>query len=85
MELTLEQVKVIYRDAIDAKARDGEGLDWWASVAADVLAVVSAPSIRSASDRLAWWHSEWEWVQIGDSASAAAKRIRGSAQRLMLR
>lgn len=85
MALTLEQVKEIYRDAVDPKARDGEGLDWWTSVAADVSAVVRAPSIRNAADRLSWWHSEWEWEQIGDSAPAAAKRIRCSAQRLRLR
>ena len=84
MEITLEQVKEIYRDAIGPKACDGEGLDWWASVAVDVLAVVGAPSIWSAADRLAWWHSEWEWEMIGESASEAAQRIRQSAQRLRL-
>lgn len=39
MNVTLDTAKAIYRRAIDEKARDSEGLAWWAAVAAEVAAV----------------------------------------------
>lgn len=82
MEITLEQFKQIYREAIDPTARDGEGAEWWAAVAADVRAVLLAPSLTSAAQCIRWWHSEWEWQLIGDSAREAAGRLRDVAQHL---
>lgn len=81
--MTLEQIQKVYRDAIDPNA-GGESAGWWASVAMDVLAVVDAPTVRSAASHIAWWHSDWEWSQVNDSALDAAKRLRCSAKRLRL-
>ncbi|AZG17268.1 hypothetical protein [Cupriavidus pauculus] len=80
MELTLEQIKAIYREAIDPLAKDTEGREWWESVSANVTAVVKADSVAEAASFIAWWHSDWEWTQIGDSAVQAAERLRLAAR-----
>lgn len=82
MNISLEQVKAIYRQAIDKNARDGEGADWWAAVALEVVAVIRAPRVAKAAKLISWWHSDGEWTQIGDSAIDAAKRIRDEARTL---
>lgn len=74
MNIPLDTVKTIYRRAIDAKATDGEGADWWAAVAAEVAAVIGAESVAAAATVIAWWHHDW--TQVGDTAKAAASRLR---------
>jgi hypothetical protein len=78
MNVTLDTAKAIYRRAIDEKARDSEGLDWWAAVTAEVAAVIHADSLAAAAKVIDWWHHDWS--QVGDSAKAAAKRIRHAAR-----
>lgn len=85
MELTLDQVRTIYRQAIDPKAKDAEGSDWWDSVSANVLDVTTAPTIAEAAKAIEWWRSAWEWKQFGDSAKAAARRIRQAARSIGVR
>lgn len=82
MEMTLEQVKQIYRESIDPLAKDAEGAEWWGSVAANVRGVVRAPSLSEAAGIIQWWHSGWEWSQVRHSASDAAQRVRDAAQAL---
>ncbi|RZT35446.1 hypothetical protein [Cupriavidus agavae] len=79
MEMTLEQVKQIYREAMDPLAKDAEGSDWWASVFANVTGVVRAKSLIDAAEVIQWWHSDWEWNQVADSPLEAAQRIRDAA------
>lgn len=78
VELSLDQVKQVYRCAVDATAKDAEGMDWWRSVAIEVHAVCAAPSVESAAAVIAWWHHDWS--TIGDSATAAARRIRQASR-----
>jgi hypothetical protein len=78
--MDLEQVKTVYRAAIDPTARDGEGTSWWAAVAAEVTAVVDAPDTQAAAGVIAWWHNDWRTV--GDSPARAALRIRRAAKRM---
>jgi hypothetical protein len=80
MEITFDQVKKLYRETIDPQVSDNEGSDWWASVATDVAAVINARGDKNAARVIAWWHSEFEWEQIGDTAADAAKRLRSAAQ-----
>lgn len=78
VDVSLYTVKVIYRCAIDEKASDGEGADWWAAVAAEVIAVIRAKSIPAAAGVIDWWHNDWG--QVGDTPKAAAQRIRSAAR-----
>lgn len=78
MQITLSQVKEIYRAAIDPTARDDEGENWWFAVAREVAAVVGADSVATASEVIAWWHHDWSVV--GDSPRGAAGRIRRAAR-----
>lgn len=78
--MTQAEVKAIYRSAVDARASDAEGDAWWAQVQAELLAVIDAHDLASAASVIAWWHSAWEWQAIGDTAKAAAKRIRSVAR-----
>lgn len=80
MDIALDTVKAIYRRAIDPKATDGEGDAWWASVAAEVACVIRAKSTTTAAASIAWWHHDWS--QVGDTAKAAATRIRRAARDL---
>lgn len=75
--LTIEEVKTIYRQAIDPGAHDLWGEDWWSAVAEEVVLVVSAPSAAAGAKAIEWWH--WNWSQVGDSAIEAARRLRRAA------
>jgi hypothetical protein len=72
-----DQAMLIYRRAIDPKADAGEGSSWWAEVHAEIEAVVAAPSVKAASEVIAWWHLVWQ--DVGDSPVRAAGRIRSRA------
>jgi len=78
MDIPLDAVKAIYRRAVDTKAGDGEGVAWWAAVATEVIAVIRAENSRAAAEIIAWWHHDW--TQVGDTAKAAASRIRSTAR-----
>lgn len=80
MDIPLDTVKAIYRRAIDAKATDGEGAAWWAAVASEVVAVIRAEDTAVAATVISWWHHDWS--QVGDTAKAAASRIRRAARAL---
>lgn len=76
--LTLDRAKAIYRVAVDPKASDAEGAAWWAAVQAELGQVLAARSAGDASRVIAWWHHDWSMV--GDTAKAAAQRIRAAAR-----
>jgi len=78
--LTVAQAKAIYRCAIDFRAHDGEGADWWESVREEMQSVVGASALQDAVAVIDWWHHDWS--QIVDSPRAAAKRIRVAARNL---
>ncbi|EMM8281136.1 hypothetical protein E4L81_34720 [Pseudomonas aeruginosa] len=78
-ELTQEQIKAVYRSAIDPNARDSEGMDWWEAVGAEIRAVISAPTAKEASMVIAWWHHDW--CTVADTPLKAAQRIRSSARK----
>ncbi|WP_439672867.1 hypothetical protein AEMCBJ_33265 (plasmid) [Cupriavidus necator] len=82
MDIPLDTVKVIYRRAIDPRASDGEGAAWWAAVAEEVIAVVRAEDTVAAASVIAWWHHDWH--AVGDSARAAAARIRRASHALRI-
>lgn len=77
-DLTLDRAKAIYRAAVDAQASDGEGADWWAKVHAELSQVLAARTAGEAAKVIAWWHHDWSMV--GDTATAAAQRIRAAAR-----
>lgn len=77
-DLTIDQVKLVYRAAIDARACDEEGADWWEEVARHVHEVCASKSLKGAAAVIDWWHHDWSTV--GDSARAAAQRIRQAAR-----
>ena len=77
MSLDLTTVKTIYRQAIDECAQDAEGEAWWAEVAAEIQAVIAAPSAAAASAIIVWWHNDWS--AVSDSAKDAARRLRAAA------
>ena len=74
--MTDEQAMRVYRLAIDAKV-NGDTY-WWRGVLAEVREVCAAPTIQAAAAVIAWWHHDWS--SLGDSASAAARRIRLAAK-----
>jgi hypothetical protein len=74
--MDIDQVMTIYRDAVDQTATSAEGRDWWREVQAEIEAVVAAPTEAAAVAIIAWWKSEYEWVQVGDSPARVAGRIR---------
>lgn len=76
--LTLEGAKTIYRAAVDGRASDAEGAEWWAAVHAELDQVLAARSTAEAARVIAWWHHDW--TLVGDSAKAAAQRIRAAAR-----
>ncbi len=69
-------VKAIYRQAIDPNASDGEGDAWWSEVGAELSDVIAARTLDEAAALIAWWHHDWS--SVGDTARAAAKRIRSA-------
>ncbi len=78
--LTLNRAKAIYRDAIDARASDTEGDAWWHAVHLELQQVVQARTASEASVVISWWHHDW--TVVGDTAIAAARRIRSSARQI---
>lgn len=72
--LTLDQAKAVYRQAVDARARDSEGEYWWTNVHREVQAVAAAQDLASAAEVILWWHHDWS--RVGDTARDAARRIR---------
>ncbi|AVA38079.1 hypothetical protein ACUXAV_004939 [Cupriavidus metallidurans] len=83
MDIPLEVGKAIYRTAIDRKAHDAEGVAWWAGVVAEVAAVIRADNVSAAAQVILWWHADW--TEVGDTARAAASRIRRAARNLKVR
>ena len=79
----MDQAISIYKEAIDQAASTGEGLEWWQEVFAEMRAVVAAPTIRAAAGVIAWWKSDYEWKQIGDTPARAAGRIRRVAKNVL--
>lgn len=77
--LTLDQVKSIYRSAIDPKVSDFEEQDWWDAVSDEVQRVVASETVEEASKVIKWWHDDWSCVN--DCPKRAAQRIRTAAQR----
>ena len=82
MSLDLATVKSIYRDAIDARAHDAEGDAWWLEVAAEVQAVVAAPTDAAAASVIVWWHNDWSTIR--DTPFGAAQRMRAAAGRILV-
>ncbi|CAG9169935.1 hypothetical protein [Cupriavidus pinatubonensis] len=80
MNIPLDTAKAIYRRAIDAKATEGEGAAWWEDVATEMAAVIGAESTAAAAAIISWWHHDWG--QVGDTAKAAASRIRRAGRAL---
>ncbi len=72
-------VKAIYRQAIDPKAGDGEGDAWWSEVGLELSGVLAAATLGEAAAMIAWWHHDWS--SVGDTAQAAAQRIRRAGTR----
>lgn len=72
--LTLDQAKAVYRQAVDAGARDSEGEDWWTNVHREMQAVAAAANVSDAAAVISWWHRDW--TMVGDTARGAAGRIR---------
>lgn len=79
-ELSVERTKSIYRAAVDARASDAEGDAWWAAVHTELRQVLEARTTAEAARFIAWWHSDWEWRAVGDTAKATARRIRSAAR-----
>jgi len=77
-ELTIDQVKRIYRIAVDPTAGDNQGADWWDKVVTEIRKVCAARSVKEGAAVIEWWHHDWSFV--GDSAKAAAQRIRQAAK-----
>lgn len=77
-ELSIDQAKRIYRIAVDATAGDDQGADWWDKVVTEMRQVCDARSVVEGAAVIEWWHHDWSVV--GDSAKAAAKRIRQAAK-----
>jgi len=72
--LSLDQAKAVYRQAVDAGARDTEGEDWWTNVHREMQAVAAAANLADAAAVISWWHHDW--TMVGDTARGAARRIR---------
>lgn len=79
-QLTLDQARAIYRQAIERTVRDDEGADWWQAVHQEVIRVLAARNLAAAAAEIAWWHSDWG--AVGDTAAAAARRLRQAAKAL---
>lgn len=78
--VSIDQAKMVYRSAIDARASDAEGDAWWQEVQHEVSSVLSARTLSDAACVIAWWHHDWSCV--GDTPRAAAKRLRDAGRTL---
>jgi hypothetical protein len=78
---SLDVIKAIYRQAVDATVSDSESPMWWNDVAIEMREVVSAPTAREAARVIAWCHHDWTCVS--DTPLAAARRIRQTARSLI--
>jgi hypothetical protein len=78
MTRSIQQIKAIYREAIDPLASDRESLNWWDEVAKEVEQVTNARTEREAAAVIAWWHHDWSLYS--DTPNAAARRIRRAAK-----
>ena len=77
-ELTIDQAKRVYRQAIDTTASDANDEGWWADVVREMREVCKAATITAAADVIDWWHHDW--ATVNDTAKGAAKRIRQAAK-----
>ena len=78
--LTMDRAKCIYRAAIDGSVTDAVGEVWWNEVIAELSQVVRARTAAEAAKVIGWWHHYWS--MLGDTATAAARRIRAAARAL---
>ena len=76
-DLSIEQAKAVYRAAIDARVSDAEGPAWWDEVRVELSRVLTAGTLTEAATVIGWWHNDW--ASVGDTARAAAKRLRQAA------
>jgi hypothetical protein len=83
MAVTLDCAKLVYREAIDAGASDGESAAWWNEVADEVRDVLAARSLAQAAELIEWWHHDWS--AVSDTARDAAKRMREVARALRVK
>ncbi|MGH8782863.1 hypothetical protein [Paraburkholderia sp.] len=77
MAISIDAAKVIYREAIDARASDDEGEARWDEVADEIRDVVVARSVNEAAGLIDWWHHDW--ASVSDTPEDAANRIRQAA------
>jgi len=81
--MNFNQVMTIYRSAVDQTATAAEGSDWWREVQAEIEAVIAAPTTAAAAAIIAWWKSDYEWEQCGDSPTRVVGRIRQAAKTVL--
>lgn len=74
MQISIEQAKTIYREAIDLRSHDGESASGCEAVTAEIERVARARTERDAAAVIAWWHHDSSLVS--DTPAAAVRRIR---------
>jgi len=79
--MSLDQVMRVYQEAIDPTAGEGPGACWWASVQAELEAVIAAPTVAAAAPIIAWWHHDWR--NVADTPARAAGRVRRVARKVV--
>lgn len=79
--MSLDQVMRIYQQAIDPAATEGYGASWWASVQAELEAVIAAPTVAVAASIIDWWHHDWR--AVADTPARAAGRVRRVARKVV--
>ncbi|WP_313315375.1 hypothetical protein [Pulveribacter sp.] len=77
LQLSDEQARAIYCQAIDLLADDGNGEHWWREVCKEMRQVDAAPDAPAAARIIEWWHDDW--ARAGDCALSAALRVRQAA------
>ncbi|MFD1559621.1 hypothetical protein ACFSHT_28935 [Paraburkholderia silviterrae] len=83
MTLSFDEIRTLYRQAIDPRASDHEPSVWWDAVAEEMREVMSASTDREAAALIEWWHNDW--TSVSDTPVAAARRIRRTARQMMSR
>lgn len=81
-ELTDDQVRQVYRQAIEP-VEGSEDAAWWIEVVAEIRQVIAARTVGVGAAVINWWHHDWSMVD--DTPVAAAKRIRDAAKALLHR